>query len=40
MTTAALLAFTMARSLGLDAEDTTAVVKVWERLAGVEVRSA
>lgn len=38
VTTAALLTFTMARSLGLDGEDTTALVKVWERLAGVEVR--
>jgi 3-hydroxyisobutyrate dehydrogenase-like beta-hydroxyacid dehydrogenase len=37
-TTAALLTFTMARSLGFDGEDTTAIVKVWERLAGVEVR--
>jgi len=38
MTAAALLTFAMARSLGLDAEDTTALVKVWERMAGVEVR--
>jgi len=37
-TTAALMTFTMARSLGLDGEDTTALVKVWERIAGVEVR--
>ena len=38
VTAAALLTFTMARGLGLDGEDTTALVKVWERLAGVEVR--
>lgn len=37
-TTAALLTFTMARSLGLDGEDTTALVKVWEEMAGVQVR--
>ncbi len=37
-TTSALLTYTMARSLGLDAEDTVALVKVWERLAGVEVK--
>ena len=40
VTTAALLAFTMARGLGFDGEDTTALVKVWERIAGVEVRGA
>jgi 3-hydroxyisobutyrate dehydrogenase-like beta-hydroxyacid dehydrogenase len=40
MTAAALLAFTMARGLGFDGEDTTALVKVWERIAGVEVRGA
>ena len=38
VTSAAFQTFTMARSLGLDGEDTTAVVKVWERIAGVEVR--
>jgi 3-hydroxyisobutyrate dehydrogenase-like beta-hydroxyacid dehydrogenase len=38
VTTAAFQTFTMARSLGFDGEDTTAVVKVWERIAGVEVR--
>jgi 3-hydroxyisobutyrate dehydrogenase-like beta-hydroxyacid dehydrogenase len=38
VTTAALLAFTMARGLGFDGEDTVALVKVWERIAGVEVR--
>jgi 3-hydroxyisobutyrate dehydrogenase-like beta-hydroxyacid dehydrogenase len=36
--TAALLTYTLARSLGLGAEDTTAVVKVWEKALGVEVR--
>jgi 3-hydroxyisobutyrate dehydrogenase-like beta-hydroxyacid dehydrogenase len=40
VTAAALLSFTMARSLGLDGEDTTALVKVWERMAGVSVRDA
>ncbi len=40
VTTAALMTFTMARSLGFDAEDTTALVKVWERMAGVEVRGS
>lgn len=39
ITAAALLTYTMARSLGFDAEDTTALVKVWEQLAGVKVRS-
>jgi 3-hydroxyisobutyrate dehydrogenase-like beta-hydroxyacid dehydrogenase len=34
---AALLTFSLARGLGLDSEDTAAVVKVWERAAGVEV---
>ncbi|HKV46345.1 MAG TPA: NAD(P)-dependent oxidoreductase [bacterium] len=38
VTSAALLTFTMARALGCDGEDTTATVKVWERMAGVEVR--
>lgn len=38
MTTAALLTFTIARSLGLDDEDAVAVVKVWEKFLGVEVR--
>jgi 3-hydroxyisobutyrate dehydrogenase-like beta-hydroxyacid dehydrogenase len=36
--TGALLTYTLARSLGLGAEDTTAVVKVWEKALGVEVR--
>ena len=40
MTAAALLCFTMARGFGFDGEDTTAVVKVWERVAGIEVRGA
>ncbi len=40
VTGAALLTYTMARGMGLDAEDTTALVKVWEQLAGVEVRGA
>lgn len=40
MTAAALLGFTMARSFGFDGEDTTALVKVWERVAGIEVRGA
>ncbi len=39
MTSAALLTYTMARSLGLDGEDTVAIVKVWEKLLGVEVRT-
>lgn len=38
VTTAAFQTFTMARGLGFDGEDTAAVVKVWERIAGVEVR--
>lgn len=38
VTTAAFQTFTMARGLGFDGEDTTAVVKVWERIAGVQVR--
>ncbi len=38
VTQAARMTFTMARSLGLDAEDTVALVKVWERMLGVEVR--
>lgn len=38
VTTSAFQTFTMARRLGLDGEDTTAVVKVWEGIAGVEVR--
>jgi 3-hydroxyisobutyrate dehydrogenase-like beta-hydroxyacid dehydrogenase len=36
--TGALATYTMARGFGLDAEDTVATVKVWERIAGVEVR--
>jgi len=36
--TGALFTYTIARSLGFDAEDTVAVVKVWERIAGVEVK--
>jgi 3-hydroxyisobutyrate dehydrogenase-like beta-hydroxyacid dehydrogenase len=39
MTSGALLTYAMARGLGLDAEDTTALVKVWERILGVEVRA-
>ncbi len=39
VTSAAFLTYTMARSLGLDGEDTVAVVKVWEKLLGVEVRA-
>jgi 3-hydroxyisobutyrate dehydrogenase-like beta-hydroxyacid dehydrogenase len=38
MTAAALLVFTLARGFGFDGEDTTALVKVWERIAGVEAR--
>jgi len=38
MTSGALLTFEMARALGLDGEDTAAIVKVWERLLGVAVR--
>ncbi len=38
VTGAAFLTYTMARGMGLDAEDTTALVKVWEQLAGVKVR--
>lgn len=38
MTAAALLTYTMARSLGFGDEDTCALVKVWERMLGVEVR--
>src|SRR5262249_54022140 len=38
VTAAAFQTFTMARGLGFDGEDTAAVVKVWERIAGVEVR--
>ncbi len=40
VTAAAFQTFTMARSLGFDGEDTTALVKVWERVAGIEVRGA
>ena len=39
MTAGALLTYEMARSLRLDTEDTTALVKVWERLLGVQVRA-
>jgi 3-hydroxyisobutyrate dehydrogenase len=39
MTSGALLTYEMARRLGLDAEDTIALVKVWERMLGVEVRA-
>lgn len=39
MTSGALLTFALARGLGLDAEDSTALVKVWERWLGVEVRA-
>jgi 3-hydroxyisobutyrate dehydrogenase len=38
MTSGALMTYEMARALGLDGEDTAAIVKVWERLLGVEVR--
>lgn len=38
VTQAAFMTFTMAQSLGLGAEDTVALVKVWERMLGVEVR--
>ncbi len=38
VTAAALLTYTMARSLGLEDEDTVALVKVWEQMLGVEVR--
>ncbi len=38
VTTAAFLTYTMARGLGLDGEDTAAIVKVWEQMAGIEVR--
>ncbi len=38
VTGAAFLTYTMARGMGLDAEDTTALVKVWEQLAGVKVQ--
>ncbi len=38
VTSAALLTYTIARALGLDGEDTVALVKVWERMLGVEVR--
>jgi len=37
VSTAALLTFTMARSMGLDGEDVIALVKVWEKVLGVEV---
>jgi 2-hydroxymethylglutarate dehydrogenase len=39
MTAGALLTYAMARGLGLDGEDTIALVKVWERILGVEVRA-
>lgn len=38
MTSGALMTYEMARGLGLDGEDTAALVKVWERLLDVEVR--
>lgn len=38
MTAGALLTYALARGLGLDGEDTIALVKVWERALGVEVR--
>lgn len=38
MTSGALLTYALARGLGLDGEDTIALVKVWERALGVEVR--
>ncbi len=40
MTSGALLTYALARGLGLDGEDTIALVKVWERILGVEVRAA
>lgn len=39
VTTGALLTHTLARSLGLGGEDIVALVRVWERLLGVDVRS-
>ncbi|HEV2438765.1 MAG TPA: NAD(P)-dependent oxidoreductase [bacterium] len=39
MTSGALLTYALARGLGLDGEDTIALVKVWERALGVEVRA-
>jgi 3-hydroxyisobutyrate dehydrogenase-like beta-hydroxyacid dehydrogenase len=39
MTSGALLTYAMARGLGLDGQDTLALVKVWERLLGVQVRA-
>jgi 2-hydroxy-3-oxopropionate reductase len=39
MISGALLTYTMARRLGLDHEDTIALVKVWERMLGVQVRA-
>lgn len=38
MTSGALLTYALARGLGLDGEDTIALIKVWERALGVEVR--
>jgi len=40
MTSGALLTYALARGLGLDGEDTIALVKVWERALGVEVRAS
>lgn len=40
MTSGALLTYALARGLGLDGEDTIALIKVWERALGVEVRAA
>lgn len=40
VTAAALLTFTLARNLGLDGEDTVALVKVWEKALGVETRKS
>jgi 3-hydroxyisobutyrate dehydrogenase-like beta-hydroxyacid dehydrogenase len=37
--TAALFTYTLARSFGLSGEDIVALVQVWERLLGVEVRA-
>ncbi|HLW49322.1 MAG TPA: NAD(P)-dependent oxidoreductase [bacterium] len=39
MTSGALMTYAMARGLGLDGEDTIALVKVWERILGVQVRA-
>ena len=38
MAAGALVTYALARGLGLDGEDTIALIKVWERALGVEVR--